>query len=309
MAAIPVSPAAEAASSGSGIDLIIGGVNVGLVLMTGIFFILGLVYFLFMIKKILDRRKIKSGIRISGTAASPSYTKDVPIRKNSKIRTVSYAAMVEFDAVSLSEAGLPYDYPQTEVLTGNVAFAEGDHISCIYLPDSEAFTSAQEDKTSVSSLAIGTIMSVLFMLVPLVVIFKDINPAVIGLVFGIALLGVGMFLLFPALIPFFNKNVIKIEGEVFNVRSNQDNDGGGTSYGYEYTFNYGGKLFRSPPPDAYKSGRRPNTGDTVTVLFNKRTEDFSEKGNLKSNIFGGLITIILSIAFICAAIAGILGKI
>lgn len=270
----------------------------GKLLMIIIFFVLGLIFFLFTLKKALLLYKARTrGVRISGTVKSGYSAAEDGISKKK-----GFMAFVEFDSESL----LNGNCPPTEVYTGKNLMHEGDSVSCIYFPDSQTVIS-KNSVPDLTELIMSFAMALVFMAAPAVP--SMIEKSGMHTLF----LGVGIFGMFISLLCFIpsiksrNGSFIELSGEISNVQVKYSD--GSELYGYEYTFYYNGKLHRSPAPDTFRTyGRNiPRAGDPVTVYYDEETDDFSEKGNIKTMALMGGIFLLTALIFTIVAILGFIG--
>lgn len=266
--------------------------------------------FISLIKEVKQCLNIeKNGIKVSGTVQDV-YLKSSPTGKIFRRTKHENIVVVGFDGQSLSDAGLPYDYPPAEVVVKNALFRKGDHFNCMYLPASGIMTS-RHAVSPIYELAMGLTVSAGLGLFPLIAALGTVLPVleiILDIIFmpliGVFCIAIGFFCAFP-LIRTQNDKVVTLFGEITHVER-EPGEKKKRVLGYEYAFYYEDKFYRSPSPEVYKTYRRfwniPMVGDPVTIYFNTETEEFSEKGNLSSRLLlGAAFFIVGLVIFVIAA--------
>lgn len=247
----------------------------------------------------------KRGIRVSGIVQS-SYIRLSPTgNKIGRRVKPENVAMVEFDRQSLSDAGLPMDYPPSEVLIGSAQFAEGDEINCIYLPDSQTMVTRSAVK-SFYELGISFAITIAVTLLPPVCALGTVMEIEGGFIlFFLAALfaAIGVFGIIPV-IGTLSTNVVRLQGEICGVTEKHVSRK--REFSYEYSFYYANKLYRSPC-GTYRTYvlLPPYIGKPIKVYFNTETEEFIEKNDVVTKLVMSLIFFAVVLLLILMALGRI----
>lgn len=273
-----------------------------------LFFAVGavLIWILTIKAKKLYKAKTR-GVRISGTVQS-SREEKIPFIKGTEIMKLENVATVEFDAAELLRKGISSDCSSAEVITGKTVFQAGETISCFYMPDTKEFIPKRAFMT-IDGIAAGYIISLLFIYFPistLLMALGILNPgdslAFIFVFFASACYCASIAGLVSLIMILKDGKPIILEGKITGYEKTTSD--GDTAYEYEYTVSYNGKTYRSMPYNSYKHYMRaPEIGAPVTVYFNERTGEFSDRSNSRAAMTTCIGFLLIGIVMTIAAIA------